>query len=65
VRDKRKWVYCLGAHEGAAGEWLRLQDDGQEPRFDSLTFSFSLVSFRAAALPFHGRRISLLAMTTK
>lgn len=57
VRDRRKRVYRLGAHQGAAGEGLRRQDDGQEPWFGSLNFpSFSWTE----DIPFP----SLLAKTT-
>jgi hypothetical protein len=50
VRDRRERLHRLGARQDAAGEGLRRQDDGQEPRFDSLIFHFSPV-FRGRSDP--------------
>lgn len=33
VRDRRERVCRLGAHQDVAGEGLRREDDGQEPRY--------------------------------
>jgi len=35
VRDRRERVHCLCTHQDVAGEGIRRQDDGQEPRFGS------------------------------
>ena len=51
VRDRRERVHRLGSRQDAAGEGLRRQDDGQEPRFDSSLFHFSSV-FRGQSDPF-------------
>ena len=45
VRDRRERVHRFGAHQDAAGEGLRREDDGQEPRSDLMIHLFISLIF--------------------
>ena len=45
VRDGRERVHRLGADQDAAGEGLRREDDGQEPRSDLMIHLFISLIF--------------------